>query len=92
MRAASDLGVMSPKPTLEKTVTVKYKASVRGQRLGEGRRGGSFHHEIRRGEQQQVERKDQAQRLGRPQSRVARASDCPDLPRRDAREDQQAHQ
>ena len=27
-RAASDLGVMSPKPTVEKTVTVKYRASV----------------------------------------------------------------
>jgi hypothetical protein len=29
MRAASDLGVMSPKPTVEKTVTVKYRAPVR---------------------------------------------------------------
>ncbi len=29
IRAASDLGVISPKPTVEKTVTVKYKASVR---------------------------------------------------------------
>ena len=28
-RAASDLGLMSPKPTVEKTVIVKYKASVR---------------------------------------------------------------
>ena len=28
-RAASDFGVISPKPTVEKTVTVKYKASVR---------------------------------------------------------------
>ena len=28
-RAISDLGVMSPKPTVEKTVTAKYKASVR---------------------------------------------------------------
>ncbi len=27
--ATSDLGAMSPKPTVEKTVTVKYKASVR---------------------------------------------------------------
>ena len=29
MRAGPDLGVMSPKPTVEKTVTVKYKAPVR---------------------------------------------------------------
>ena len=29
MRAGSDLGVMSPKPTVEKAVTVKYKAPVR---------------------------------------------------------------
>ena len=29
IRAASDFGEMSPKPTVEKTVTVKYKASVR---------------------------------------------------------------
>ena len=28
-RAVSDLAVMSPKPTVENTVTVKYKASVR---------------------------------------------------------------
>ena len=28
-RAASDLAVMSPKPTVENTVTVKYNASVR---------------------------------------------------------------
>ena len=28
-RAVSDLGVMSPKPTVENTVTAKYKASVR---------------------------------------------------------------
>jgi hypothetical protein len=28
-RAVSDLAVMSPNPTVEKTVTVKYKASVR---------------------------------------------------------------
>ena len=29
MRAVSDLAVMSPNPTVENTVTVKYKASVR---------------------------------------------------------------
>ena len=28
IRAGSDLGAMSPKPTVEKTVTVKYRASV----------------------------------------------------------------
>ena len=28
-RAVSDFGLMSPKPTVEKTVTVKYRASVR---------------------------------------------------------------
>ena len=28
-RAASDLAVISPKPTVENTVTVKYNASVR---------------------------------------------------------------
>jgi hypothetical protein len=34
MRAASDLGVMSPKPTVEKTVTVKYKAVSAGAVAG----------------------------------------------------------
>jgi hypothetical protein len=50
---------MSPKPTVEKTVTVKYKASVWVSGWVKFTRGGSFHHEVRRGEQQQVEGNDQ---------------------------------
>ena len=91
-RAASDLGVMSPKPTVEKTVTREVQGVGAGQRLGEGRRGGSFHQEVRRGEQQQEEGNDQTQRLDCLHTRVARANDFCDLPHHDAREDQQAEQ
>ncbi len=34
-RAASDLAAISPKPTVENTVTLKYNASRAGQWLGE---------------------------------------------------------
>ena len=67
--------------------------SVRaGQRLGEAGRRRSFHHEIRRGEHQQVEGEDQAQRLDRLHIRVARTDDASHLPRRHSYEDPHADQ
>ena len=62
------------------------------QWLSEVRCGGSFHHVERGDENQQIDGNDKRQRLECPHCWVAGVNDCPNLPYREACEDQEANQ
>ena len=78
-RAVSVLAVMSPNPTVENTVTVKYSASVRVSGAVKLPGGEPGRDEVGAGEQRQEQRHAGGERLDRPQARERRGDDRADL-------------
>ena len=84
IRAGWLAALMSPKPTVEKIVTVRYSASTRVRGSAVKLCGVERHQEIRHGEQQKIERRDDRQCLDSAQPRLWRPHDGADLPDRTA--------